>query len=199
MFDVPDMSSPSHVAPSVPATFDIDRRSRRNDRLDPMMRAGSCSQVQVRGGVGHGSESRQTRKTNHVGRLPKRRHGIAWVFSLDVKWRRFAATVEWSAGQMKGSAAIRNDVAAICQLTARGRSFRGSVERQPFACALRSPFSCAYAMPWNPARGGICRAWRHVSANTIRGCSSATKMCIRRLAYDNRSHPVLRLWGLIGS
>ena len=28
MLYVPDMSSPSHVAPSLPATFDIDRRSR---------------------------------------------------------------------------------------------------------------------------------------------------------------------------
>ena len=62
MLDVPDMSSPSHVAPSVPATFDINRRSRRNDRLDPMVRAGSCSQVQVRGGVSYGRVSRQSRK-----------------------------------------------------------------------------------------------------------------------------------------
>ena len=40
MLYVADMSSPSHVAPSLPATFDIDRRSRGNDGLDPMMRAG---------------------------------------------------------------------------------------------------------------------------------------------------------------
>ena len=55
MFDVPDMSSPSHVAPSVSATFDINRRSRRNDRLDPMVRTRSCTQVQVGGGMGYGS------------------------------------------------------------------------------------------------------------------------------------------------
>ena len=51
MLYVPDMSSPSHVAPSLPAALDIDRRSRGDDRLDPMVRAGSCSQVQVGGGV----------------------------------------------------------------------------------------------------------------------------------------------------
>src|ERR1700733_15154187 len=62
MFDVPDMSSPSHVAPSVPATFDINRRSRRNDRLDSMVRAGSCTEVQVGGGVGYGCASRQSGK-----------------------------------------------------------------------------------------------------------------------------------------
>ena len=45
MVNVPDMSGPRHVAPSVAATFDIDRRSRRNDRLDLMMRTGSRSQV----------------------------------------------------------------------------------------------------------------------------------------------------------
>jgi len=54
MFDVPYMSCPSHVAPSVPTTFDINRRSRWNDGLDPMVRAGSRSQVQVRGGMGYG-------------------------------------------------------------------------------------------------------------------------------------------------
>ena len=64
MFDIADMSCPSHVAPGVPATFDINWRSRRNDGLDPMVRAGSCSQVQVRGGVGHGRYSRQTGKHN---------------------------------------------------------------------------------------------------------------------------------------
>ena len=62
MFDVPDMSSPSHVAPSVPATFDINRRSRWNDGLDPMVRAGSCSQVQVRGGMGYGRSGGQSGK-----------------------------------------------------------------------------------------------------------------------------------------
>jgi hypothetical protein len=51
MFDVPDMSSPSHVAPSVPATFDINWCASRNDGLDPMMRAGSCAKVQVGGGM----------------------------------------------------------------------------------------------------------------------------------------------------
>ena len=40
---------------------------------------------------------------------------------------------------------------------------------------------------------------RPLFASTIRGCSSATEMCIRRLAYDNRSHPVLRLRRFIGS
>ena len=59
MLDVADVSSPSHVAPSVPATFDINRRTRRNDGLDLMMRAGSRSQVQVRGGMGYGCASRQ--------------------------------------------------------------------------------------------------------------------------------------------
>src|ERR1700729_2242262 len=54
MLNVPDVSSPSHVAPSVPATFDINRRSRRNDRLEPMRGAGSRPQVQVRGDVGYG-------------------------------------------------------------------------------------------------------------------------------------------------
>ena len=44
MFDVPDMSSPSHVAPGVSATFDTNRRTRPNDGL-----AGSRSQAQVRG------------------------------------------------------------------------------------------------------------------------------------------------------
>ena len=39
MFDVADMPSPSHVTPSVPATFNINRRS-RNDGLDLMVRAG---------------------------------------------------------------------------------------------------------------------------------------------------------------
>ena len=52
MFDVSDMPSPRHVAPSVPATFDINQRSRRDDSLDPMVCAGSCTQVQVGGGMG---------------------------------------------------------------------------------------------------------------------------------------------------
>jgi hypothetical protein len=62
MLDVSDMSSPSHVAPSVPAAFDINRCSRRNDGLDPMMRPGSCSQVQILGGVGYGCVRRQSGK-----------------------------------------------------------------------------------------------------------------------------------------
>src|ERR1700722_2947096 len=62
MLYVPDMSGPSHVAPSLPATFDIDRRSRGNDGLDPMMRAGSCSQVQIRRGVGYRCTRRQSGK-----------------------------------------------------------------------------------------------------------------------------------------
>src|SRR5208337_2577954 len=45
MANVSDMSSPSHVAPCVPATFDIDPRSRWNDGLDLMMRTGPRSQV----------------------------------------------------------------------------------------------------------------------------------------------------------
>jgi hypothetical protein len=62
MLYVPDMSSPSHVAPSLAATFDIDRRSRGNDGLDPMMRAWSCSQVQIRSGVGYRGIRRQSGK-----------------------------------------------------------------------------------------------------------------------------------------
>ena len=61
MLYVPDMSGPSHVAPSVPATFDIDRRSGRNDDLDPMVGARSRSQVQVRAGVGYGRFGGQSR------------------------------------------------------------------------------------------------------------------------------------------
>ena len=54
MLYVPDMSSPSHVAPSLAATFDIDRRSRGNDGLDPMVRAGPCPHRSQR--TYHGAE-----------------------------------------------------------------------------------------------------------------------------------------------
>ena len=60
MLYVPDMSGPSHVAPSLPATFDINRRSRGNDGLDPMMRAGSCSQVQPRRALARTIRGRST-------------------------------------------------------------------------------------------------------------------------------------------
>ena len=83
MLYVPDMSGPSHVAPSLPATLDIDRRSRGDDGLDPMVRAGSRPQVQVGGGVGYRCIRQAERKTTKplLGRLSKRRYVIALAFS----------------------------------------------------------------------------------------------------------------------
>jgi hypothetical protein len=82
MLYVSDMSSPSHVAPGVPATFDINWRSRRNDSLDPMVRAGSCTQVQVVVVWVMARWPAERKTTNPLpGRLSKRRYLIAWAFS----------------------------------------------------------------------------------------------------------------------
>ena len=71
---------------------------------------------------------------------------------------------------------------------------------------FRSPLPSPLAPPrliqkFNPLSSAASSgtAGRRVSANTFRGCSSTAKMCIRRLTYDNRSHPVLRLCRFIGS
>ena len=90
MFDVPDMPSPRHVAPRVAATFDINRRSRRDDGLDPMVRARSCPQVQVGGGMGQAASTGRAEKTkptarvlaktairNRMGVLPQRQSDIS--------------------------------------------------------------------------------------------------------------------------
>src|ERR1700722_11580613 len=109
MLNVPDVSSPSHVAPSVPATFDINRRSRRNDRLDPMMCARSRPQVQVRGGVGYGCGSRQNRKhqTHCQDTCQNGDTELHGCSPPNASRRYFAAAVERAAEHAKSYAAIQ--------------------------------------------------------------------------------------------
>ena len=59
---ISDMSSPSHIAPTMSATFDVDSSARRNDRLDLMVGSGARPQIQVRRSVSYCRICRQSGK-----------------------------------------------------------------------------------------------------------------------------------------